>query len=411
MWENILHRMLEQLVQDGELQVNYPSGRVGRYGCQGDLSANVRLASDAIVRRLCVSPVMGLGEGYMNGDVDVSDQDLLGFLSLLSRNRMKGQMPRWYRTGMAVKTGLRSWLQRNDPRKSKSNVAHHYDISDDLYRLFLDEDMQYSCAYFTDPAMSLEAAQTAKKQHIGRKLMIRPGDRVLDIGCGWGGLALTLARDFGAHVTGVTLSENQLNTAKARARAAGLQDQTDFRLLDYRKLDEGFDRVVSVGMLEHVGLPHFSEYFGTINQLLAPDGLAMVHTIGSLSPPMATSSWLDKYIFPGGYIPSLSDLSPAIEQSGLWMADVEILRGHYGRTIHHWRDRFEAELPTVRKMYDERFVRMWRFYLVACEATFEEAYQGVFQIQLSKKQYAVPVTRDYLYGGDGPDHRSLHAAQ
>ena len=270
--------------------------------------------------------------------------------------------------------------------------------------------MQYSCAYFARPDMTLDQAQKAKKDLIARKLRITPGMRVLDIGCGWGGMALTLARDYGAHVVGVTLSENQLATAQARAEEAGLSDKVEFRLLDYRKVDDTFDRIVSVGMLEHVGYPHLDAYFEKVDELLAEDGIALIHTIGHLSEPQPTSKWLDKYIFPGGYVPSLSEVSASVEKTALWATDIEVLRGHYGPTLHHWRARFEAALPKVREMYDETFVRMWRFYLVACEATFEEMYQGVFHFQLAHRQYAVPVTRDYLYHGQGDD-RMMHAAQ
>ena len=410
MWRTVLDKMLAKLVVTGRLGVTWPDGRITAYGPGGDLEAKVRLTEESIVRELGQRPVLALGEGYMDGRIDVTPEQLYPFMALLIRNQQSGAMPRWFDTVQALRGWTRGIEQRNNPLRSQKNVQHHYDISDDLYRLFLDEDMQYSCAYFARPDMTLEAAQAAKKDLIARKLRITPGMRVLDIGCGWGGMALTLARDYGAQVVGVTLSENQLATAQARAEEAGLSDKVEFRLLDYRKVGETFDRIVSVGMLEHVGFPHLDSYFAKVDELLAEDGIALIHTIGHLSEPQPTSMWLDKYIFPGGYVPSLSEVSASVEKTALWATDVEVLRGHYGPTLHHWRARVEAALPKVREMYDETFVRMWRFYLVACEATFEEMYQGVFHLQLAHRQDVVPVTRDYLSRGQGDD-RMMQAAQ
>ncbi|MBU2959358.1 cyclopropane-fatty-acyl-phospholipid synthase family protein [Citreicella sp. C3M06] len=410
MWKTVLDKMLRKLIVVGRIRVTWPDGELRSYGPGGSLEAEVRLADDSIVKDLAKRPVMALGEGYMDGRLVVAPEALYDFLALLIRNQQQGDMPGWFDAVQALRSWTRSIEQRNSPKRSQRNVHHHYDISDDLYRLFLDADMQYSCAYWAHPEMTLEQAQAAKKQHIARKLRITPGMSVLDIGCGWGGMALTLARDYGAKVTGVTLSENQLATARARAKAAGLEDSVNFVLRDYRKVERTYDRIVSVGMLEHVGYPQLDVYFAKLHDILAPDGIALIHTIGHVSEPRPTSKWLDKYIFPGGYVPSLSEVSASIEKSGLWAADVEVLRGHYGPTLHHWRQRFEAALPQVRAMYDETFVRMWRFYLVACEASFEEMFQGVFHLQLSHRQYAVPTTRDYLYHDDAPA-RLGHAAQ
>ncbi|WP_089878605.1 SAM-dependent methyltransferase [Citreimonas salinaria] len=397
MWQNALGRFLRQMMRYGTLRVTWPDGRVDRFGTGEAPEEAIHLTDDAAVKALATRPVLALGERYMDGTLVVEGDRLYDLLTLLVRNQRLGGLPGWYNTYQAGRKAARRFVQRNDALRARRNVAHHYDISDDLYRLFLDEDMQYSCAYFARPDMTLEEAQAAKKAHIARKLRIEPGMRVLDIGCGWGGMALTLARDFGAQVTGVTLSRNQHDTATRRAEAAGLSDKVTFELRDYRTVAERFDRIVSVGMLEHVGLPHYGDYFGKVHDLLDDDGVALIHTIGNVEAPSPTNPWIEKYIFPGGYVPSLSELMPPVERSGLYTQDIEILRGHYGPTLHHWHQRFEANIDTVRKMYDERFVRMFRFYLVACEMAFEEQWQGVFQFQLGRKQYAVPTTRDYLY--------------
>jgi len=410
MWKNIFDRMLSRLIQTGQLHITFPDGQVKTYGTQTDPSAEVKITEDRTLRALCQNPELALGECYMNATLQVADDDVEGLLRVLLRNRRHDDLPFWARTYSAIRYGAQSWLRRNTPGLSRKNVAHHYDISDDLYRLFLDEDMQYSCAYFPDPSISLEQAQVAKKEHIANKLRIEPGMRVLDIGCGWGGMALTLARDYGAHVTGVTLSENQLATARRRAAEAGLDQNTEFRLQDYRDLNESFDRIVSVGMLEHVGVPFFGDYFSQVANLLDRDGVALIHTIGSLAPPGAQAEWITKYIFPGGYIPTLSQLTPAVERSGLWSLDIEVLRLHYAMTLRHWLARFDDNLDTVRQSYDETFVRMWRYYLIACYMTFEEDHQAVFQFQLGHRRDAVPLTRDYLYA-DGPMANVCKAAE
>lgn len=397
MWTTVFDGMLSRLIQTGQLQVTYPDGQTRTYGSGSGPSAEVRLTDNKAIKALCLKPELALGECYMDGTMQIVNDDLEGLFRVVLRNARSDDIPVWARFYNNLRYGVQAWIKRNTPKLSRQNVAHHYDISDDLYRLFLDEDMQYSCAYFTDPEMSLEDAQIAKKAHIATKLQIEPGMRVLDIGCGWGGMALTLARDHGAHVTGVTLSENQLGTAKRRAAAAGLEQSTDFRLQDYRALDERFDRIVSVGMLEHVGVPHYGEYFGQVSNLLDSGGVALIHTIGSLEPPGAQAEWITKYIFPGGYIPSLSQLTPAIEKSGLWSLDIEVLRLHYAMTLRHWLERFDNQIETVRQNYDDRFIRMWRYYLIACFMTFEEEHQGVFQFQLGHLRDAVPLTRDYLY--------------
>lgn len=408
MWTTLLHRMARRLIRLGELTITYPNGETRVYGI-GAPCAAMDIRTDAALRALCLQPELALGEGYMDDTIRIGGtEELEALLCLLLQNRRPGAFPGYIRALDQLRFHARAWVQRNSSASAKANVAHHYDISDDLYRLMLDKDMQYSCAYFSDPGMSLEDAQRAKKAHIARKLMIEPGMSVLDIGCGWGGMALTLAHDYGARVTGVTLSENQLATARDRAQHAGLSDRITFRLMDYRDLDERFDRIVSVGMLEHVGLPHYGEYFEKIADLLDPDGVSLIHTIGRVAPPMSHSPWIHKYIFPGGYVPSLSELMPALEHSGLWQTDIEVWRMHYALTLRAWRDRFEANIDTVRGWYDERFVRMWRYYLTACIMGFEQQEQCVYHLQLAHKRDAVPITRDYLYRAEDAQR---HAAE
>ncbi|MDF1872180.1 cyclopropane-fatty-acyl-phospholipid synthase family protein [Vannielia sp.] len=403
MWKKIFDGLLTRLIVTGRIEVTFPDGTRKTYGKGGALRGSMQVLNDRALRRICLKPELGFAEGYMDRAITFDGSTLEDAMRLAMRNLAKsGKMPLWVRMAERAKFWVRAIKQHNTPLRSRFNVAHHYDISDDLYRLFLDRDMQYSCAYFPDPGTGLDEAQAAKKAHIAAKLRIEPGMRVLDIGCGWGGMALTLARDHGAHVTGVTLSKNQLNTARARAAAAGLEDQTAFRMIDYRELDETFDRIVSVGMLEHVGVPYYGEYFAKVSDLLAPDGVALIHTIGRCGPPAIQSDFLNKYIFPGGYVPSMSELALPIEKAGLWHLDIEILRLHYARTLRHWLERFEGHLDKVRAMYDERFIRMWRFYLVCCILSFEEFNQAVFQFQLGHTRDAAPLTRDYLYRASAP---------
>ena len=406
MWKTLVDRLLQTVIQHGDLTVTYPDGTKTKYGDGTGAAKAFAIKDDATLRALCLTPELGLGEAYMDARVIVENDDLDGLMALLVDNRRTNAMPFWNRISDMYHYVTRDIRLRNTTVSARQNVSHHYDISDKLYALFLDADMQYSCAYFTEPDMSLEDAQVAKKRHIARKLQIEPGMTVLDIGCGWGGMALTLALDFGACVTGVTLSKNQLATAQRRAEEAGLSDRIEFKLLDYRKVDGPFDRVVSVGMLEHVGVPHYAEYFSKVADVMGSDGVALIHTIGRSAPPTRQSAWINKYIFPGGYVPSLSELARPIEDAQLWQLDLEVWRLHYAYTLRHWRDRFEANLETVRKDYDERFVRMWRYYLTVCIMAFEVQPQAVFQFQLGHKRDVVPITRDYLYGPQSAQSRA-----
>jgi cyclopropane-fatty-acyl-phospholipid synthase len=405
MWRSVFDRLLRGLIVEGRLDLTLPDGTTRRYGTGPDAPLKVTIHDPRLIRRLVLSPDLNLGEGYMDARLTVAGDDIAGLLALLGRNLQAGYGGIWRFPLTGLQRRLRNLTERIPRQRAKANVAHHYDLSGALYALFLDADRQYSCAYFRSPQDTLDQAQAQKKTHIARKLMLAPGMRVLDIGCGWGGMALTLARDHGARVLGVTLSEEQLRVASARAAEAGLADRVEFRLMDYREVTGRFDRIVSVGMFEHVGVPHYPEYFGKVAQLLAPDGVALIHTIGRLGPPGVTSPWITRYIFPGGYVPALSEVLPAVERSGLIATDIEIWRLHYAETLRHWRARFEANLDAARTLYDDRFCRMWRYYLAASESGFRFGGQCVFQIQLSRQLDTVPLTRDYLYPGAGPADR------
>jgi cyclopropane-fatty-acyl-phospholipid synthase len=397
--EYALDRMLRSIMRDGALHVVMPSGGNYRYGNQGDNPVTVRLHDVSTVRHLALNPELALGEAYMNGSLTIDLDDLQGFLAIIVRNVQRTEVNRvwWQKPLLKSRAALRSLAQNNFVERARGNVAHHYDLSGRLYDLFLDDDRQYSCAYFKDPNETLDQAQAHKKQHIARKLMVEPGMSVLDIGCGWGGMALTLAKDYGAHVVGITLSQEQHAYATRRAEREGLADRVDFRLCDYRQITQKFDRIVSVGMFEHVGLSHFDTYFQTIRDRLSPDGIALIHTIGWAGPAQGTNPWIAKYIFPGGYIPTVSEAMSAVEKARLWATDIECWRLHYAYTLRHWYDRFQKNEAEVAAMYDDRFVRMWRFYLAACEQTFRHGPQAVFQFQLSRDINSVPLTRDYLY--------------
>jgi len=410
MWDALFARAVHRMIRTGDLEVELPDGRKLRFGDGNEPRAGIRIARTDVLRRILVAPDMAVGEAYMDGTLTVRDDDLHGFLTLAIQNVAAGHRTGLQRAIQRARVWLRRLEQWNPAPRARRNVAHHYDLSAKLYDLFLDRDKQYSCAYFRDPNNSLDQAQADKKAHIAAKLRIEPGMRVLDIGCGWGGMALTLARDYGARVLGVTLSREQWKIATERARAQGLEDRVAFRLTDYRELRETFDRIVSVGMFEHVGVPHYREYFAHVRDKLAPDGIALIHTIGRAAPPGATSPWIAKYIFPGGYIPSMSEMIEAVEHADLYPTDIEIWRLHYAETLRHWHDRFMANRDRAAAIYDARFCRMWRYYLVASELTFRWNRQCVFQVQLARHQRAVPLTRDYLYPPAVGDKLS-HAAE
>jgi cyclopropane-fatty-acyl-phospholipid synthase len=394
----VFHSSLRHFVTVGRLVVRGPDGMAHVYGDGSGPEVAIRLAKGWPLK-LMLNPDLALGEAYMEGGLTFEQGDIMGLLEIVGKNVLlhrRGPGP-----FLRVLTHAMSLLsQLNDRRASRRNVAHHYDLSTDLYRRFLDEDMQYSCAYFLRPDMTLEQAQKAKKIHIAGKLRLRPGMSVLDIGCGWGGLGLELAGTYGAQVHGVTLSKEQLAVAQSRAQAAGLADRARFSLTDYRDVAGPFDRIVSVGMLEHVGVPNFQAYFDTVYRLLAEDGVALIHTIGRRMPPGVTQPWIAKYIFPGGYIPSLSEVSGAVELSELWITDVEVQRLHYAETLRHWRERFMAQRAEIAQIYDERFCRMWEFYLALSEVGFRYTGMMILQLQLAKTVDALPITRDYMIDGE-----------
>ncbi len=386
------------------MTVRWPDGSLSTY--QGDPGPEAMMAfrDAATMRRVALNPALALGEAYMDGGLVPLDCSIHDVLDVLMTNRNGANFSSWI-VGFrdALLRLKRRVAQFNPAGRARRNVAHHYDLNGRLYSLFLDRDRQYSCAYFRRGDETLEQAQADKKRHIAAKLLLdRPDLEVLDIGCGWGGFALTLARDHGARVTGVTLSKEQHAEAQARAAQEGLADRVSFELLDYRALNRRFDRIVSVGMFEHVGIGHYREFFGVVRRCLAPDGVALLHSIGRSDRPAATNPWFAKYIFPGGYSPALSEVLPAIERSGLVATDIEILRLHYAETLRHWRRRFCANRDAIASLYDDRFCRMFEFYLSGSELAFRREGHVVFQIQLARDQAAAPLTRDYIAAAEQP---------
>ncbi|MGN6063323.1 class I SAM-dependent methyltransferase [Brevundimonas diminuta] len=389
----MLQALLDRTFQTRSIRVRLPDGRELTAG-PGEPELTAVLSDMKTAVAIAANPDLALGEAFMNGTFQIEGGSVYDFLQLTtSQLALRPRSPKltWMQR---IKRGAE---QANDRLHARSNVHHHYDLTVDFYRLFLDDDLQYSCAFFETPDASLEEAQVAKKRRLIDKLLLEPGHTALDIGAGWGGLGLSMV-ERGARVTGVTLSTEQHRTANERAAALGVTDRADFRLQDYRDLNQTFDRIISVGMFEHVGVPNYQEYFDTVARLLDEDGVAVIHSIGRNSPPNRTQPWVRKYIFPGGYIPALSEVLPAIERAGLWVTDMEVLRLHYAETLRHWRERFLARRGEALAMYDERFCRMWEFYLACSEVAFRELGHMVFQLQLTKKQTAAPLSRDYLCG-------------
>ena len=392
----ILHAVLKQVVQRGTLHVETSAGARFVVGDGTDEGEAIRFRDRAAERHFVLNPALAFGELFLDGRLVVTQGSIYSVLALLTSNLKLKEPHGLAKLLTRVRTASRPIQQRNCESGAARNVAHHYDLDGRLYDLFLDADRQYSCAYFEQPDQSLDDAQLAKRRHIAAKLFVNPGHRVLDIGSGWGGLALYLASFCGADVTGVTLSHEQLDIARARARAQGLAKHAGFKLQDYRAVSEHYDRIVSVGMFEHVGVGYYDAFFGKAAEILADDGVMLLHSIGRVDGPGATNPWIQKYIFPGGYAPALSEVLPAIERAGLVVTDIEILRLHYAETLRAWRERFLARRDEAKALYDERFCRMWEFYLAASECAFRHNGLMVFQIQIAKRQDAVPLTRDYI---------------
>ena len=397
----MIGRLVEKLMSKGRLTLVMPDGKRTSYGPGGGASLTVRVTNRKTLFAIARNPRLGLGEAYMDGRLIVEDGTILDLMRLVVGAN------RWEDKGKgraAMNKGKGKWkalFRRNKAKASRRNVAHHYDIGNDLYRLFLDEDLQYSCAYFTDPANSLEQAQADKKAHIAAKLYLKPGQRVLDIGCGWGGTALYLNRVADVDVLGITLSEEQLKVARARAEEAGVADRVKFELIDYREIEGRFDRIVSIGMFEHVGAAHYDEFFAACRNLLAEDGVMLLHTIGKYGKASAPDPFTDKWIFPGYHLPSISQLAAASERQRLITSDLELLRVHYAYTLRHWLERAQANRDKIVALHDERFFRMWEFYLSGGVVAFESGSMCNFQAQYIRDRNALPITRDYMAEAEG----------
>ncbi len=389
--------MMRLVFKEGNLKTTDFLGRTEQHGDGKGPEVHINVHGILTDLRLFLRPKLAFGEAYIEGRLTIEKGSLYDLLQVCLINVTNIDRHPIWRYAKFLRDFLRFLRGFNPVGRAQRNVAHHYDLSGELYELFLDGDLQYSCAYFDEPSQPLEEAQAAKKRHLAAKLLLdKPGLKVLDIGSGWGGLGLYLAQAGAAEVTGLTLSKEQHKRSNERAQATGLSSRVRFELKDYRQ-DQGlYDRIVSVGMFEHVGPAHFREYFRKCRALLKDDGIMVLHSIGSFNPPGEINPWITKYIFPGGYIPALSEVLVAIEQEGLLVTDIEILRLHYAETLRHWRKRFYANMARVRRIYDARFCRMWDFYLTGCELAFRVGAQMVFQIQLAKRNDTVPLQRDYI---------------
>lgn len=391
--------VFRKVVKHGSLTLIDQTGKIHRFGDGSTAHAPVTVKVHDGKTNWAVSthPELHLGEAYMDGTFTIEEGTLWDFLDLVGSNMNVHGDPMIMRFMRALDGFSKALQQYNPHKKARRNVAHHYDLDGKLYDLFLDKDRQYSCAYFPHRDATLEEAQLAKKRHIASKLLLEPGQHVLDIGCGWGGMSLYLAHTADVRVTGITLSTEQLEVARKRAKAAGLDRQVEFHLMDYRNVKERFDRIVSVGMFEHVGAPHYMTFFRKVRQLMKKDGVALLHSIGRFDPPSNTNAWVRKYIFPGGYVPAMSEVLKRVEKSGLLTTDIEVLRLHYAETLRHWRERFMANVEKARALYDDRFCRMWEFYLAGSEMAFRYGGLMVFQMQFANSLEAVPLTRNYMF--------------
>lgn len=402
----LLTNVLNRVIKVGTLNLIDAYGKKHIFKGADGPSVSIRLHDPSLPRKIAFNPQLHAGEAYMNGSLTVEDAGIYDFLDFMARNiRASGGWASLPRLKSIFDFAVRNLHQFNPEGWARYNVAHHYDLSEQFYDLFLDADKQYSCAYFEDGTETLETAQDLKKRHIAAKLLLQPGQRVLDIGSGWGGMGFYLAENADVTVTGVTLSTEQLKASRRRAAAKSLDGRVEFHLRDYRKQEGIFDRIVSVGMFEHVGVRHYGEFFSKVNRLLKDDGVALLHTIGRLHGPGVTCPWIRKYIFPGGYNPALSEIVTATEKCGLYVTDVETLRLHYAETLKRWRRRFLANRDQAARLYDERFCRMWEYYLSCSEVAFRHLGLAVFQIQLAKNMDSVPLSRTYI--GDWESNRKI----
>ena len=394
--DRLLEAALRRFIRKGNLRLIFASGASAVFGDGSGPPVTLRFTTAAAQRAILLDPSLAFGEAYMDGGITLDEGDIADALAIVMGQDEFGTPPGWAKPHDFYRYLKRRFAQFNPRGRSQKNVAHHYDLDAGIYSLFLDSDRQYSCAYFETPDATLEEAQLAKKRHLAAKLLLTPGARTLDIGCGWGGLGLYLAEMGEANVVGVTLSREQLAIANGRVIERQLEGRAAFRLQDYRDIPETFDRIVSVGMFEHVGVGYYDAFFRKCASLLNDNGVMVVHSIGRSEGPGFTNPWIDKYIFPGGYIPALSEVLPVIERAGLMVTDIEILRLHYAETLKAWRQRFMARQEEAERIYDRRFVRMWEFYLAASEMAFRKQAMMNFQIQLTKRQGIVPMTRDYI---------------
>ena len=393
-----LARYLNKLFQkDGFLLIDANSNKYIIGTPKNNKPITVKILDKKLHYKLFFRPDLYFGEAYSNGDIQIENGSLTDFLDIALMNIGRGELNFFSMLINKLYGSYRYLTNFNFIKKSKMNVAHHYDLSDDLYSLFLDPKKQYSCGYFINENDTLEDAQNNKIQHIIKKLNIKPNQKVLDIGCGWGSLAIDIAKSNNCEVTGITLSENQFNYCVKKAKKLNLENQVTFKLIDYRQLDEKFDRIVSVGMFEHVGRKFYKNFFKKIDNLLKDDGVSLVHTIGSVNPPRDPHPWITKYIFPGGYTPSLSEVVTPVEKAGLIVSDIEVLKLHYSHTLRHWKENCIKNKIQIINMFDEKFFRMWEFYLASCESAFKWGDQVVYQFQLTKNYMSTPNTRDYMY--------------
>ncbi|MDA8837139.1 cyclopropane-fatty-acyl-phospholipid synthase family protein [Candidatus Pelagibacter bacterium] len=393
-----LARYLNKLFQkDGFLLIDANSNKYIIGTPKNNKPITVKILDKKLHYKLFFRPDLYFGEAYSNGDIQIENGSLTDFLDIALMNIGRGELNFFSMLINKLYGSYRYLTNFNFIKKSKMNVAHHYDLSDDLYSLFLDPKKQYSCGYFINENDTLEDAQNNKIQHIIKKLNIKPNQKVLDIGCGWGSLAIDIAKSNNCEVTGITLSENQFNYCVKKAKKLNLENQVTFKLIDYRQIDEKFDRIVNVGMFEHVGRKFYKNFFKKIDNLLKDDGVSLVHTIGSVNPPRDPHPWITKYIFPGGYTPSLSEVVTPVEKAGLIVSDIEVLKLHYSHTLRHWKENCIKNKIQIINMFDEKFFRMWEFYLASCESAFKWGDQVVYQFQLTKNYMSTPNTRDYIY--------------